>query len=39
MSDKEKDEYLALKEQMKQNEDLVKRMNMSWEEKMKGECA
>jgi hypothetical protein len=35
MSDQEKAEYLALKEQMKQNEDLVARMNMSWEEKMK----
>lgn len=35
MSDKEKEDYLALKEQMKQNEDLVARMNMSWEEKMK----
>lgn len=35
MSDQEKEEYLALKEQMKQNEDLVARMNMSWEEKMK----
>jgi kinesin family protein 1 len=35
MSDKEKEEYLALKEQMKQNEDLVARMNMSWGEKIK----
>lgn len=35
MSDQEKAEYLALKEQMKQNEALVAQMNMSWEEKMK----
>lgn len=35
MSEAEKEEYLQLKEQMAQNEELVKKMNMSWEEKLR----
>jgi len=35
MTDKEREEYLALKERMKANEELMAKMNMSWEEKVR----
>jgi len=35
MSDQEKEEYLALKEQMKASEEQMRQMNMTWEEKVK----
>lgn len=35
MDSKEREEFLALKEKMEQNERIMKELNMSWEEKMK----